>query len=389
MIKIEPFLPGVDYFLMNLSADIFILSSVVFLLLLIAYAYKIINLLELILFLFSISIVFISPLIFPPTYREDQIPYTNMIRELRNGIEINDTSDMVFYSTHIYNLLPLPTPSSVTSFGMFNKIILITTLLILKKFKYIDSKTLFILLIFPSLAIYSSIALREMLVLLIMIIWLVLILNNKYVFAIIIASIFIFVKKQNFIFFVLYTFMHFYYFNYFLKIEKKIIKFSFITLSVLILLILYKDLILYYVNSAIITMHNDNFQNSNNYDMSYKEFFATIPNIDNYLTLFVELVKGFYFSFFGNINFLSQNKFVILQSLENIFLIFVLFYISLNQFNEKNKDLFFWLFYLFLSLAIVGMVIDNFGTLSRFKYSFIVLFIIAVNNLKKNNIFKS
>jgi hypothetical protein len=183
--------------------------------------------------------------------------------------------------------------------------------------------------------------------------------------------------------------MHFYYFNYFLKIEKKIIKFSFITLSVLILLILYKDLILYYVNSAIITMHNDNFQNSNNYDMSYKEFFATIPNIDNYLTLFVELVKGFYFSFFGNINFLSQNKFVILQSLENIFLIFVLFYISLNQFNEKNKDLFFWLFYLFLSLAIVGMVIDNFGTLSRFKYSFIVLFIIAVNNLKKNNIFKS
>lgn len=388
MIKIEPFLPGIDYFLINLSADFFILSSVGLLLLLIAYANKIINLLELILFLFSISIVFMSHLIFPSNYMQDQIPYTNMIRELRNGIKIN-VSDMVFYSTHIYNLLPLPTPSSVASFGMYNKIILITTLLILKKFKYIDSKTLFILLIFPSLAIYSSIALREMLVLLIMIIWLVLILNNKYVFAIIIASIFIFVKKQNFIFFTLFTFMHFYYFNYFLKIEKKIIKFSFITLSVLILLIMYRDLILFYVNSAIITMHIDNFQNSNNYDMSYKEFLTTIPNIDNYLTLFVELVKGFYFSFFGNINFLSQNKFVILQSLENIFLIFVLFYISLNQFNEKNKDLFFWLLYLFLSLAIVGMVIENYGTLSRFKYSFIVLFIIAVNNLKKNNIFKS
>ena len=388
MIKIEPFLPGIDYFLINLSADFFILSSVGLLLLLIAYANKIINLLELILFLFSISIVFMSHLIFPSNYMQDQIPYTNMIRELRNGIKIN-VSDMVFYSTHIYNLLPLPTPSSVASFGMYNKIILITTLLILKKFKYIDSKTLFILLIFPSLAIYSSIALREMLVLLIMIIWLVLILNNKYVFAIIIASIFIFVKKQNFIFFTLFTFMHFYYFNYFLKIEKKIIKFSFITLSVLILLIMYRDLILFYVNSAIITMHIDNFQNSNIYDMSYKEFLTTIPNIDNYLTLFVELVKGFYFSFFGNINFLFKNKFLILKSLENIFLIFVLFYISLNQFNEKNKDLFFWLLYLFLSLAIVGMVIENYGTLSRFKYSFIVLFIIAVNNLKKNNIFKS
>ena len=36
----------------------------------------------------------------------------------------------------------------------------------------------------------------------------------------------------------------------------------------------------------------------------------------------------------------------------------------------------FWIFFLFSIIGMLGMVVPNFGTISRWKYSFIVLFII-------------
>tara|TARA_X000000368_G_C22980284_1_gene689598 strand:- start:921 stop:1319 length:399 start_codon:yes stop_codon:yes gene_type:complete len=127
----------------------------------------------------------------------------------------------------------------------------------------------------------------------------------------------------------------------------------------------------------------DNFYNSSNINSNISTYAESIPKINNILTLLSQLFFGFYSSVFGNINFTSSNILIIFQSFENIFIIFLLIYIFANNYSVNKKELFFWIAYLFLSLGILGMVIENFGTLSRFKYSFIVLFIIAVNNLKK------
>ena len=119
---ILPFTHNNPYFFLNISPDLFINTSIACIIIMYAYFSKIIKEIELFLFLISVLLVFLIPYIFPVKYLADQIPYTNFTRELKSGI-VPETGLITLYSSYIYSFLPLPTPSSVTSFSMYNKII--------------------------------------------------------------------------------------------------------------------------------------------------------------------------------------------------------------------------------------------------------------------------
>ena len=77
--------------------------------------------------------------------------------------------------------------------------------------------------------------------------------------------------------------------------------------------------------------------------------------------------------------------FHIFQSIENLFILILISIITYFNFNKNKKHYIFWLIFLFIMLGALGLVVQNFGTLSRFKYSFIVLFIIAVTSIRLRN----
>ena len=231
-----PFTHDNFYFVVNMSPDLFINVSLALLIIFYSYFAKIINKVECTLFLFSILVVvFLIPYLFPTKYLADQIPYTNFIREIRMGI-LPETGFITLVASYIYSLFPLPTPSSVVSFSLYNKILLLLILIYLKYNSYINSNGLIILLLFPSLTLYSSLALREMLVLMLMIIWLIFILNKKYIFAIICVGLFYFVKKQNMVIFGFFTVFHFYYYFFLLNFQNR--KMNFFLSSTFLILIL-------------------------------------------------------------------------------------------------------------------------------------------------------
>ena len=120
-----------EYFLINLSPDLFINSSIAILIVFFCYFSKIIGKLEFILFLLSIFTVFVAPILLPMNYLNDQFSYTNFVRELKLGI-VPGTGRITLNASYIYSLFPLPSPSSLASLGMYNKIILIIVLIYLR-----------------------------------------------------------------------------------------------------------------------------------------------------------------------------------------------------------------------------------------------------------------
>ena len=76
----------------------------------------------------------------------------------------------------------------------------------------------------------------------------------------------------------------------------------------------------------------------------------------------------------------SANVFQYLQSFENIFvnLLFILLLYQLFKYNRIKTI--FWLVAICFAYGLYGMLIFNFGTLSRFRFPFIVTFIFIISS---------
>lgn len=391
--ELLPFNYNNNYFIANISADLFINISVSFLILIFSFFSKIINTVELSLFILSIVVVFIIQYLFPTSsYMADQIPYTNFVRDIRTGIT-PDTGHISLYSSYIYSLFPLATPSSVISFGMYNKILFIITFIFLKKYRYINTNNLIVLILFPSLLLYSSLALREMLVLTTMILWLLCILNRKYLFSIIFVCFFLLIKTYNFYIFGIFTFLHFVYYNSLIYKSKRFL-IVIILFFILPSFLIFQDLIFYEINKYIKNFYLDNFYNSGNTNIESQNIIIDvsnllIPQINNIFDLIFAIFKGMYKVFIVDLTFSIQNKFRFIQSIENLLILISIIYFISKNFHNAKLDFIFWIFFLVLIIGMLGFMVPNFGTISRWKYSFIVIFLLAIwGILNKNNILK-
>ena len=76
----------------------------------------------------------------------------------------------------------------------------------------------------------------------------------------------------------------------------------------------------------------------------------------------------------------SSNFFQLLQSFENIFvnLLFILLLYQLFKYNKINAI--FWFASICFAFAIYGIIVFNFGTLSRYRFPFTVTFIFIISS---------
>ena len=234
-----------------------------------------------------------------------------------------------------------------------------------------------------------------MLVLTIMVIWLISILNRKYILSILCVLTFLFLKRHNVYIFGFFTIFHIYYYYILINYKKNKLLF-FVSSSVFVFLYFYfQERILLQINYYIQTMYVDDLINGGlNYidpnivgrnEIDIQNAFT----INNIFQLIQGIFLGSFYAIFGNLNFFTFNSFELFQSIENILICILLLVILFVNYNKNLINTIFWFMFIFLSLGILGLVIQNYGTLSRFKYSFIVLFIIAMNFKNKNLFIKS
>lgn len=316
-------------------------------------------------------------LLFSPNYMPDQFKYLANIESIRNFDFTTDSSFPVYFSSWILSLFPLPFINNVIGVAFINKFIILILFIYLYKRKYLVGFPLYFILLYPDLIMYSSLALRDILILLFMTIGVILIINKKYFFSFLIVCPLILFKFQNFFLMLILLFLHMFFMKNKFIYSKNVNFYFFIFLIILIFIFL---IIAPYVIEPLDYYRRAMFVE----DGGFIENYIPLQSLNDFFFLgikssFYFLLKPFFFE--------ATNSFQLIQSFVNmiVFIALIRFTIVCYQIN-KFKTL-FWITFLIICMTVYGLVVVNFGTAARYRFPFIILYIIALSiDVYKNKI---
>jgi len=335
-----------------------------------------------------IAVFLLNDVLFDSAYWPDQRNYlmtTMNIREqfvsllgLDSGIIDYEGLSMDVTSrkglpSYIFAFSPIPFINSVQSIAMINFLLYLLSFVYLRKKGVSSNSVDFFFLLYPSFLLYSSVALRETLIILFMILSLYFFLvEEKSLTAFIFLLPLVIIKIQNFLILILAYFIYIY-------LRKGSIQRYLIFLGAGILVIFFGsyfplinfffEKIDYYRWSLIAENYRYNWDFMANYD--YQPFeggFSMIPL----------LVKSFMYMLFMPFPWEATNLVQLIQSVENIFIIALIVWvvrIKVHSLIIKRKLVFLNIIFI-LSMTIYGLVTFNFGAAARFRFPFILVYLI-------------
>lgn len=332
---------------------------------LIAYKYTIIpRWIAFVLILQSFIPYFLNDFFFPASYMSDQFRYFNMVHELRSFNFNYVESYKVSIPAWFWTLLPLPFIETIKSLGFYNKFIFIILFIWLYRKRFLSGISLNFILFYPSLALYTSLSLRDPLIMTLMIVSIILFIDKKYFISFLISIPLLYIKFQNF-------FLILVFFGLFTIYNKKSF---FYRLRYLLLIILMLSIVLFL----------DDIINTLNYyrgamfreDGGNMTSLLEIENIYDLITIGVSSVSYFLFKPFP---WEVNNLFQLIQSFENIIVFMILFIFTYRAYRQSSLLTLKWLSFILFSLLVYSLVVFNFGTAARYKFTFIVIYIVGLS----------
>jgi len=326
-----------------------------------------------------ITIFLINDVLIEKGYWPDQKRYLWIAAEIREQLvylkvipQFWDSLRIVVPS-FIFAFSPIPFINSVQSIAMINFLLYLLSFVYLRKKGVSSNSVDFFFLLYPSFLLYSSIALRETLITLFMILSLYFVLvEEKKLVGFIFSLPLTIMKIQNFLILMLTYIIY-----VFLKkgsIQRYLIFFG---AGLLVLFFgnripqinFFLETIEYYRWNLTSENFGYNWDFMANYD--YQPFevgFSMIPL----------LVKSFFYMLFKPFPWEATNLVQMIQSVENIFIVALIVWVLKQKVLTpiiKRKLVFLNLLLIF-SMTIYGLVTFNFGTASRFRFPFIVVYLV-------------
>ena len=325
-----------------------------------------------------IAIFLLNDVLFESTYWVDQHRYVGIAQGTRDSL----FSLQVFFGSgpsrlvlpgYIFAFSPIPFINSVQSIAMINFLLYLLSFVYLRKKRISSNSIDFFFLLYPSFLLYSSLALRETLITLFMIFSLYLFLvEEKRLTALIFLLPLAIIKIQNFLIIILAYF--FYIFFRKGSIQRYLIFFGVGLLVIFFgnkipLINFFFEKIDFYRYYLIAENFGYNWAFMDNYD--YQPFtvgFSMIPL----------LLKSFLYMLFKPFPWEATNLVQLIQSIENIFIIAFIMWVARKKVLMPiiKRKLVFLNILLILSMTIYGLVTFNFGTAARFRFPFIVVYLV-------------
>ena len=318
---------------------------------------------------YAFILLFFAPLLlngvlFSADYMPDQFRYYYIARSIRDFNFINHGfSNTVEVSSWIMAFIPVPFVESIQSLGFSNRLLFLFLFVWLYRKQFMPKHLILFLVFYPSLILYTSLTLRDTLVMVFMVVSVVFYIEKKHSYSIIWLIPLIFIKFQNFFIIALY-----YVFDFFL-IRRRLsnfFRYLFIVTFFLVIL-MYIDDIVKLIDFYRLAMFADDGGDVDTY----------MPIVSLYDFIYNLITSPIYF-ILKPLPWEATSVFMLVQSIENIF---ILFYLSYSYLKVKfinstiaNK----WLLFLIVAAGIYGMVVFNFGSAVRYKFPIIVLFITAM-----------
>ena len=280
-------------------------------------------------------------------------------------------------SSLFFTLVPIPFINSIQSICMINFLFFLLLFVFINK-KFNNNTLDYFFLLFPSLLLYSSLALRETLLLIIMFfsVYLIIIKEQKLL-GLFIGLPLLFLKFQNYLM-ILLTVMLFSIFERRNKMLNIVFFFAvfigiFIPEKIPIVGSYYNE-----IDRLRLALLAENMVKVTGKFYDWGAARLLYEPLGSGISLIYVAVKSFIYMMFKPLPWEARNLFQVIQTVENIVIIIMIIII-----NKKNiisgkirQKINFLNILLFVSMTINGMVVFNFGTAARYKFTFIVIYFV-------------
>lgn len=382
---------GVDYYSLN-NPLVYLLSEssnliFCFLFIFIFFILKKINSIEAIFWAFLFIFAFLINLFINQNQFPDIGGYLRCVRDLRDNfyfdeigcqlIQSGGEDNLTLYSFKrglpaiIYSLIPMPSIATFASIGLINKLYIFFIYIFLKPFMPLQRNLviLAILMILPSVLLYSSLGLRDNLIFCSQVLLLFSIIKRYIFFSTILLIILSAIKIQNGI---VFSFLYLGIFVF--QADKSLKALALYSLLVLISMFIMGDILLATLNYfKLAFLSEDNaIANLDSY-VPFKSVLEII--IISPISLLEGLIRPFPQSISSGIFFL--------ESLLHIFIITLLLKSNMKKFFY-NPQFLIVLFTFFIGIILNSLVIENDFTYSRYKFTFLSMFVIYLLTFKNS-----
>lgn len=306
----------------------------------------------------------LNNVLFPASYMPDQFKYFGVVNSIRNfDFAYDIPSATVHYASVMLSFIPIPFVETIKSLGFFNRLLFMILLIWIYKKNFLRGLPLYFILFFPSLALYTSLSLRDTLIMFFMIVATVLFLEKKNILSFLFAVPLFFIKFQNF--FLMVIFYIIFYIN---NPSRKIYRFRFMMyIIVLVAFLPFLDVTIELLNFYRRAMYGEDGGDMDNF----------IPINDIYDFIILSLTAGPYFLMKPFI-WEATSALQLIQAVENFFIIGILVLLTYRAFKYDKNITLKWLLYLFIASSIYGLVVFNFGTAVRYRFPFIVMYVVGL-----------
>jgi len=336
---------------------------------------------QLVLLLHCLLPFFLNDFLFPTSYMGDQFRYWQHFNAIRAGeLTLQDAwikGGNVEQASVLFALMPMPFAISPISLGFFNTFLWIALFFWLYKKQVFTPVSMWFFLLYPSMALYTGLSLRDTFIFVFMVMavqfaregrWLPMFLVFVPLYAIKFQNVFILMPLL--LIYVLFD-----------------IRSKGVTVGRGILVVIISMVGLVALSPIALPLVN--------------HFRAAMFREDGGVTDHLELIEGpgefvkegmisgFYF-LLKPLPWEAQGILQLIQSAENLAVVGFLALIARSAWHRVPKQLVFWLLFMIFALSIYGLVVFNYGTSARYRYPFIVIFVLFVcADCHVRSIFKS
>ncbi|VVQ26017.1 hypothetical protein [Pseudomonas fluorescens] len=307
---------------------------------------------------------FLNGVLFPATYLGDQFRYWRAVNEIRAFQPLTDGGN-VGYASYLLALIPLPLNETVRSLGFFNKFLYLIIIFFLIQKRFITHASMLFMVFYTSLILYTSLSLRDTLILFFMIFSFFALTRGYLFYSLILATPLFFIKFQNY--FIQIIFIATYYLFAVRKngisAKNSILVFSGLWLT----LIAIAPIAIPEINHYRAAMYVEDGGDANDIKL--------ISGIGDFIV--TGLISGFYF-LVKPLPWEAKNILQLIQSLENIFVLWFVSWVTLKCLKHDKKRALFWILFLLASSLIYGLVVFNYGTAARYRFPFLVIYILFI-----------
>ncbi|MBF0309714.1 MAG: hypothetical protein HQL56_09320 [Magnetococcales bacterium] len=317
------------------------------------------------LFFHLFAVFLFNHVMFDPGYMGDQVHYFDRAFRYRNGL--SDLSEGRFdkegFASRLYAFFPIPFIETIYSVCLINYLLFVGLFMLLRRNNFLFALDKWVYLLYPSLLLYSSLALRDWMVTFCMVVLGLCVFQRRYLFMALFLWLLLTLKTQNFLIF-LAAYAGYALFSNRVSFGMRL---ALLGATGAVIGAFREWFSLDRLNLYRKAMYWEDFRNYDNYE-----------GIEGYGDLLWKTLTSIPYMLLKPLPWEAGSAFQLVQSLENLGLFLLVCYAAWNtrKCRLPGNPVLFVNLYFFIGMAVNGLVVSNFGTAVRYKFPFVVFYLV-------------